>query len=87
MFACRSGVTFLLRFLNAHFCRGKISDAVVMENRGFGFVTFEDPKSAQKFLEVRFRHLSVCLLSAGLAILEVWFVVRCRIQIAWPSAR
>lgn len=33
--------------------RGGVSDAVVMENRGFGFVTFEDPTAAQKFLEVR----------------------------------
>eukprot|EP01025_Chloroclados_australasicus_P067996 TRINITY_DN9432_c0_g1_i7.p2 TRINITY_DN9432_c0_g1~~TRINITY_DN9432_c0_g1_i7.p2 ORF type:complete len:267 (-),score=73.09 TRINITY_DN9432_c0_g1_i7:20-820(-) len=30
---------------------GQIKDAVVMENRGFGFVTFEDPKYAQAFLE------------------------------------
>ena len=33
--------------------RGEINDAVVMEGRGFGFVTFEDPKHAQNFLEVR----------------------------------
>lgn len=33
-------------------CRGAITDAVVMEGRGFGFVTFESPLSAQAFLEV-----------------------------------
>lgn len=32
---------------------GNITDAVVMEGRGFGFVTFEDPSSAQAFLEQR----------------------------------
>ncbi|CAD7702390.1 unnamed protein product [Ostreobium quekettii] len=32
---------------------GAVSDSVVMENRGFGFVTFEDPACAQKFLEHR----------------------------------
>ncbi|CAD7695061.1 unnamed protein product [Ostreobium quekettii] len=32
---------------------GEISDAVVMEGRGFGFVTFEDPKNSQNFLEHR----------------------------------
>lgn len=32
---------------------GHITDAVVMEGRGFGFVTFEDPSSAQAFLEQR----------------------------------
>lgn len=30
--------------------RGEISDIVVMETRGFGFVTFADPASAQSFL-------------------------------------
>ncbi|CAD7702233.1 unnamed protein product [Ostreobium quekettii] len=32
---------------------GAVSDSVVMENRGFGFVTFESPSCAQKFLEHR----------------------------------
>lgn len=32
---------------------GTITDAVVMEGRGFGFVTFESPLSAQAFLEQR----------------------------------
>ena len=32
--------------------RGEIIDAMVMEGRGFGFVTFEDPRNAQNFLEV-----------------------------------
>lgn len=33
-------------------CRGDVSDYVLMEGRGFGFVTFEDPAHAQSFLEV-----------------------------------
>eukprot|EP00210_Caulerpa_lentillifera_P001593 g1531.t1 len=32
---------------------GEITDAVVMDGRGFGFITFLDPKNAQKFLEQR----------------------------------
>jgi RNA recognition motif-containing protein len=34
-------------------CRGEISDAVVMEGRGFGFVTFADPANAEAFLQQR----------------------------------
>lgn len=37
----------------AHTCRGEISDAVVMEGRGFGFVTFATRESAQAFLTQR----------------------------------
>jgi len=33
--------------------RGEITDAVVMDGRGFGFITFLDPKKAQQFLEQR----------------------------------
>lgn len=33
-------------------CRGDVSDYVLMEGRGFGFVTFADPAHAQSFLEV-----------------------------------
>lgn len=33
-------------------CRGEVSDYVLMEGRGFGFVTFKDPQNAQQFLEV-----------------------------------
>ena len=32
--------------------RGELADYVLMEGRGFGFVTFSDPASAQTFLEV-----------------------------------
>lgn len=34
-------------------CRGKVADAVIMERKGYGFVTFADTKSAMEFLEVR----------------------------------
>lgn len=34
------------------FLRGDVSDYVLMEGRGFGFVTFADPTHAQSFLEV-----------------------------------
>jgi len=33
--------------------RGEITDAVVMDGRGFGFITFLDPEKAQQFLEQR----------------------------------
>ena len=33
-------------------CRGEVSDYVLMEGRGFGFVTYRDPQNAQQFLEV-----------------------------------
>ena len=32
--------------------RGEMSDIVLMEGRGFGFVTYADPQCAQAFLEV-----------------------------------
>ncbi|EIE22873.1 hypothetical protein COCSUDRAFT_66433 [Coccomyxa subellipsoidea C-169] len=32
---------------------GEVSDYVLMEGRGFGFVTFKDPQNAQQFLEQR----------------------------------
>lgn len=35
------------------YCRGEVSDYVMMEGRGFGFATFKDPSSAQRFLDVR----------------------------------
>jgi hypothetical protein len=34
-------------------CRGEVKDAVVMDKKGYGFVTFADPKAAMQFLEVR----------------------------------
>jgi hypothetical protein len=33
-------------------CRGEVADAVVMDKKNYGFVTFADPKIAMKFLEV-----------------------------------
>ena len=41
----RKSACFFLR-------RGEVSDYVLMEGRGFGFVTFKDPQNAQQFLEV-----------------------------------
>ena len=40
-------------------CRGEVSDYVLMEQRGFGFVTYADPAHAQAFLEV-------CAMRAGI---------------------
>lgn len=37
-------------------CRGEMSDIVLMEGRGFGFVTYTDPQCAQAFLEVTELH-------------------------------
>ncbi len=34
------------------FRRGEMSDIVLMDGRGFGFVTYTDPQCAQSFLEV-----------------------------------
>lgn len=36
-------------------CRGEVADAVVMDKKNYGFVTFADPKIAMKFLEVCMR--------------------------------
>jgi len=33
-------------------CRGEVVDSVVMENKGYGFVTFKNPQDAMEFLEV-----------------------------------
>ena len=33
--------------------QGEVSDHVLMEGRGFGFVTFADPQNAKNFLDVR----------------------------------
>ena len=38
----------------SHLARGAVKDAVVLQDKGYGFVTFEDPKVAQTFLEVSF---------------------------------
>jgi hypothetical protein len=45
--------------------RGAIKDAVAMENRGFGFVTFEDPSHAQTFLEVDMHLVPLHFSAAG----------------------
>ena len=41
-------------------CRGEVADAVVMDRKGYGFVTFADPKNAMDFLEVRTAANSSC---------------------------
>jgi hypothetical protein len=41
-------------------CRGEVADAVVMDRKGYGFVTFADPKNAMDFLEVRAAANSSC---------------------------
>ena len=38
---------------DTHLRRGEMTDIVLMEGRGFGFVTFRDQLNAHKFLEVR----------------------------------
>lgn len=43
----------LLRYCMKWCDGGEITDAVVMDGRGFGFITFLDPKKAQQFLEQR----------------------------------
>lgn len=43
----------LLRYCSKWCAGGEITDAVVMDGRGFGFITFLDPKKAQQFLEQR----------------------------------
>lgn len=46
-------------------CRGEVSDYVMMEGRGFGFVTYKDPTSAQRFLEVELLPVCLCNESRG----------------------
>lgn len=57
-------------------CRGEVADAVVMEKKNYGFVTFADPKNAMKFLEV-------CSIAA--AALAAWNG-RCSISISVQQA-
>lgn len=48
--------------------RGHIIDAIVMENRGFGFVTFEHTASAQRFLETQRHEIDEKQIEAKAAI-------------------
>jgi hypothetical protein len=41
--------------------RGELADIVVMEGRGFGFVTYADPKNAATFLESTQHTIGGCL--------------------------
>jgi hypothetical protein len=45
-------VTSNCQLLGCLSCRGEVADAVVMDKKNYGFVTFADPKIAMKFLEV-----------------------------------
>eukprot|EP00210_Caulerpa_lentillifera_P005513 g5272.t1 len=47
---------------------GKVIDVVVMENRGFGFVTFSDPASAQRFLEAHHHEIDDRQIEAKAAV-------------------
>ena len=48
--------------------RGKVVDVVVMENRGFGFVTFKDASSAQRFLETHHHEIDAKQIEAKAAL-------------------
>ena len=54
--------------LNLRLSRGEVSDYVLMEGRGFGFVTYADPAHAQAFLEVGCQS---CSSTTGLVSLQV----------------
>ncbi|GFH30247.1 uncharacterized protein HaLaN_29062, partial [Haematococcus lacustris] len=45
--------------------RGEISDIVVMEGRGFGFVTFSDPAAATSFLQQKEHSIGKCSTVLG----------------------
>lgn len=47
---------------------GKVLEVVVMENRGFGFVTFEEPASAQRFLEAHHHEIDAKQIEAKAAV-------------------
>ncbi|KAK9823203.1 hypothetical protein WJX72_001083 [[Myrmecia] bisecta] len=47
---------------------GEVADYVLMEGRGFGFVTFKDPASAQTFLEQRDHYIDGKKVEAKAAI-------------------
>lgn len=53
-FRTRHGLAVLALMLSrlVTVCRGTVADAVVMDRKGYGFVTFADPKDAMTFLEV-----------------------------------
>lgn len=61
--ACRQRSVFADAVLTM--CRGEVSDYVMMEGRGFGFVTYKDPTSAQRFLEVELLPVCLCNESRG----------------------
>ena len=48
--------------------RGEVVDAVVMENRGFGFVTFRQAASAQRFLETHHHEIDAKQIEAKAAV-------------------
>ena len=48
--------------------RGDVVDAVVMENRGFGFVTFREAASAQRFLETHHHEIDAKQIEAKAAV-------------------
>ncbi|WIA12959.1 hypothetical protein OEZ85_006574 [Tetradesmus obliquus] len=47
---------------------GEVADAVVMDKKNYGFVTFADPKIAMKFLETRLHELNGRRLDAKAAV-------------------
>jgi len=47
---------------------GSVVDVVVMENRGFGFVTFKDAASAQRFLETHHHEIDAKQIEAKAAL-------------------
>jgi hypothetical protein len=50
--------------------RGELADIGVMEGRGFGFVTYADPKTAAIFLETKEHSIGEWVHAC------VWYVVR-----------
>eukprot|EP00983_Pelagomonas_calceolata_P052030 1142665-Pelagomonas_calceolata.AAC.5 len=49
------------QFLRSVRLTGELADIVVMEGRGFGFVTYADPKNAATFLETKDHTIGECL--------------------------
>ncbi|CAL5229182.1 g12460 [Coccomyxa viridis] len=47
---------------------GEVSDYVMMEGRGFGFVTYKDPTSAQRFLEQKDHYIDGKKIEAKAAV-------------------
>jgi hypothetical protein len=65
-------VTSKCQLLGCLPCRGEVADAVVMDKKNYGFVTFADPKIAMKFLEVCSQGNAAAAAAAATTAAAAW---------------